>query len=89
MSEYPKTPVLDSMIAVKEQSALLGEFVDYLSENGMAICDQTDGEPIYGQQGYLPIRKSFEQLFADFFDIDLKAAEAERVAILDHIRNPT
>lgn len=37
-------------------------------------------------EGYYPIRKSTEQLLAEFFDIDLHKIEAEKRAMLDTIR---
>jgi len=35
---------------------------------------------------YIPSFKPFEQLFADFFDIDLKKAEEERRGMLEELR---
>lgn len=35
---------------------------------------------------YLPVNKSIEKLLAEYFEIDLNKVEAERSAILEHIR---
>jgi hypothetical protein len=84
------TPECDRMLAVKEKSQLIGEFLDWLGSQGLTICrlrDVTcDGEEIDPQQ-YLPNRESIEQLLARFFSIDLVKVEAERRKILEDLRS--
>jgi hypothetical protein len=64
----------------------LSGFVDWLNENGYTICtlEETDGYP---EQQYFPHRKPYEEIFADYFGIDLKKVEQERQAILAEIRS--
>ncbi len=74
------TPELDKMAAVRERSAELSAFVDWLDEHGHAICTFSEEthrfHPRYG----------YEQLFADYFGIDLAAVDRERQQILDRLR---
>jgi hypothetical protein len=39
------------------------------------------------QEGYYPEGKSIEKLLAEYFEIDITAAENERVAVLEHVRS--
>ncbi len=83
--ELPKCPECDKMIAVKDKSEILSGFVDWLSENGYAICtlEIVEGFP---RDQWISIRKSFEVLFAEYFGIDLHKAEQEKQALLKAIR---
>jgi hypothetical protein len=78
------TPTLDAMSLVQTQSQAIGEFIDWLAGQGLAICGSVDGPR--GER-YFPDARSIERLLADYFGIDLRAAEEERQAILDAFRN--
>jgi hypothetical protein len=80
-----KTPECDKIIAHKIENQTLSAFVDWLNENGYAICslEYTDGFP---KEQYPPIHKDYEHLFAEYFNIDLNICEQERRAILEAIR---
>lgn len=74
-------PECDKMLAIHEDSQKIGEFIEWLGEQGMEICvDCMDGE-------YTPLRKTREQLLAEYFDIDLEKVEQERRKILKSLRN--
>lgn len=82
-------PMSDKLLAVQAKSALLSEFLDWLGEQNIALCTLQELE--YADGGFTkprwqPLNKSFEQLLADFFEIDLKQLEDERRDILDKIR---
>ncbi len=90
-----KTPELNKILANKEKSVLLTEFIDWLKEHHRSICYNVFQDrvmvrlldpPHYVEDEWVPISDNFEQLFADFFEIDLVKAEAERVAMLAEIR---
>lgn len=71
------TPELDKMVAVRDQSQVIGEFLDWLKhERGCAFYDVE----------LIPIHDSIEELLARFFGIDLDKVEAERREILAEIR---
>lgn len=86
MVETGEYPECEKIAAVQDKSMLLTEFVDWLGQNGYEICrmELTDGVP---DEQWFPKRETHEQTFAKFFGVDLKKAEAERVAMLDKIRS--
>lgn len=94
-----ETPELDKMAAVREQSATLSEFWDFLQGKNYHIAyyhehddgcyDDKQREALCGYRGddLAPLSRRPEELFAEFFDIDLKKVEKEKQAILDRIRD--
>lgn len=82
MAEYPPTPMLDKMSAIKAESQAIGEFLEWLTTKGIHLAHNVEG---HNYPHYLS--RSTEELLAEFFDIDLNQAEAEKRAILDHIRS--
>ncbi len=72
-------PQLARMQAVQEQSQAIGEFIEWLGQNGMAICTSEEG--LRGDRFY-PVMVPTEELLARHFDVDLQAAEKERRATL-------
>lgn len=80
----PQTPMLDKMKAVREQSQVIGEFMEWLWSRGYVLCRPV-GEG-YSSIPYLPALDSIEDLLADFFGVDLGAAERERRAVLEYVR---
>jgi len=78
-------PQLAKMQAVQEQSQSIGEFIEWLGENGMTICTSEDG--LRGTNFY-PVMKSSEALLAQHFNIDLNAVERERRAVLASCATP-
>jgi len=81
----PECPECDKMIAVQDNSLVLTGFVDWLSEKGYAICTLEE-TPGYPKEQWISIRQSYEELFADYFGIDLKKVESERQTLLKSIR---
>ncbi len=71
------------MLAVRDHSQVIGEFIDWLSANGMTIC-RANG----GLRGTLfhPVGIPTEELLAQHFGIDLEAVEVERRAVLAELR---
>ena len=74
-----ESPECEKMVAVQERSRELSNFVDWLREKGYEICIENESE----NRPYDRLRKSNEQLFADYFSIDLKKVEEERRALLE------
>jgi hypothetical protein len=84
MSTYPKTPTLDKISAVSDQSHQIGEFLDWLREQKILLCQWDEAE-----QGDLnEIGDGPEALLYRYFGIDEKKAEQERRAVLEFVRNP-
>lgn len=83
------TPELDYQHSIIEsgQSELLGKFYDWFREKEYVICQWVESdEKDYEDGQYFPIHKSPEELFADFFGVDLNKIEEERRAILEELR---
>jgi len=82
------TSELDKMLAMKEKSQTLGEFIHWLEnerEPRVRLCQHR------GQAGglidqWLPCLTSRDELMAEFFGIDLQKAEQEKKALLEQIR---
>ena len=80
----PATPELDRLQNVVNDSGVISGFLDWLSEQGWTICETSEDGPRW--QDYMPICLASEQLLARYFEIDLNRVEAERRAILEHLR---
>ena len=79
--EQVKTPELNKMQTVHDNSQLIGEFLGWLSGKDieLGIYDE-------GAEEICPITQTPEQLLADYFEIDLAKCEKERQALLDAVR---
>lgn len=82
MIDPQKYPHLAKMQSVSNESQAIGEFIDWLQSQGMAICS-TDAS----QNGrlYYPVMTTTEELLARHFAVDLKGAESERRQILAEV----
>ena len=88
-SEYPEH---EKMRAISEKSQVVGEFIDWLREDGHDICKfekhtrHSDELGDWTPEGWYPQRRRIEQLLADFFEIDLDKIEDEKRAMLEQMR---
>lgn len=86
-----KTPTLDRMMEVKDQSQEIGSFLDWLSsEKKITLCEDRGQTCMmyHGKATYhSPIMTSFEELLAEYFEIDLKEADKEKRGLLASLRN--
>jgi len=80
-----ETPTLDKMLKVKSESQAIGNFVEWLREQGIEIgkYEKVEG---YRNEQFVADRRSIEKLLADYFEIDLNKAETERRQILGGLR---
>jgi hypothetical protein len=76
-----QTTELDKMHKVHPQSQAVGEFLEWLQEENLALCRYDKAT-----RQYYPNCTSVEDLLAKHFGIDLDKVERERRAILDGIR---
>jgi hypothetical protein len=87
MSQKSQTPELDKMSKCKDQSQLIGAFLDWLqNEGGYTVCKLYTNKKAADHEAFLPCRKSIEELLAQYFKIDLKKVEWERRKLLNMIR---
>jgi len=76
---------LEKMAAKRDEARILSSFVDWLRENEYVLAKYNE-RPTADNDDLLPARTSNEQLFADFFGIDLKKLEQERSALLEQLK---
>jgi hypothetical protein len=81
---YPETKELDKMLAVKDESQSIGNFIDWLHNEGYGICEYEEARDM-GE--WFQTHRTIEQLLADYFDIDLDKIEKERTAVLEFVRH--
>lgn len=90
-------PECEKLAKVAPISNRMGEFLDWLREQGISLVKWQDGvtdihrlvTAISGKdqgdepdRGYIPLREDNEHLLARFFDIDLDRVEQERREML-------
>ena len=89
------TPELDKMLAVKNKSQAIGEFLEWLESNDMTIARYATKDDCYDDEGdrtdinegdYLPVRLSIENMLAKYFGLDLNKAEKEKQALLESLK---
>ena len=83
--EKLKTPTLDEMIEIQEQSQLCGEFLDWFLRK-YTVFDRKQKRDIpyaivIGNGDYI----NKENLLAEFFNIDLDEAEREKDMLLQSL----
>lgn len=83
--EKLKTPTLDKMIEIQEQSQLCGEFLDWFLRKYTVFDRKQKRETPYanvmGNGDYI----NKEKLLAEFFNIDLDEAEREKDMLLQSL----
>ena len=88
-------PEHNKLRAIADKSQTVGEFLEWLGEQGLTVCRfqeltrHSDELGDYSPEGYYPARTSREKLLAEFFDIDLDKIEAEKRAMLDALQPTT
>jgi hypothetical protein len=80
---------VDKITAAREESRILSSFIDWLGENGYAICTlqksgYSKGSDLY--EIWRHKRNSHEEMLADYFEIDLDKVEEERGALLESLQ---
>ena len=84
-----KTPELDKMLTIRDESQKLGQFLEWLSEQSIVLAefDTMSCEDCgYETEGLWATRSNQEQILADYFGIDLSKCEQERTKILSDLR---
>jgi hypothetical protein len=76
----PKTPELDKRHKIIGEAHFLGEFLDWLNEDGYRLAKYDEDDELH------PTFESPERLLARFFKIDLDKVEAEKLALLEYQR---
>lgn len=81
---YPEHEKLEK---VQEVSQRIGEFLEWLGDGGMRICEFQEGPMRSPTEGaYWPIRDGITEILARYFDIDMNKIESEKQAMLQAVR---
>lgn len=94
--EAPKTPQLARVQASKDKAQVIGEFLEWLEEQGLVVCrwEEWDEEVDPGdglkkwqahRKGFVSSGKSIDTLLHEYFEIDAAAEEEERRALLAYV----
>lgn len=73
-----KYPESAKLLAVSKESQVCGELLEWLASQGLYLCEvNPDSDRFY------PINRSFTDLLANFFEINLVVLDKEKAAMLD------
>ena len=73
---------VDKMLVVKEESQIIGEFIEWLNRKYVICVERPDRI----DNVWMPITKNIEQLLAEYYNIDLQRTEKEKRKILEKHR---
>jgi hypothetical protein len=83
------TPALDAMALVKarrvDPTGELGEFLEWLADKGLRICQMGERRP--GVSQLIEVPEGPQKLMAIFYGLDLKAIDREQRALLRRVRD--
>lgn len=79
---------IEKMLAVKDKSQVIGEFLDWLPSKGYVLCEWVTKCKGTSSEWDEPVMlgKSINQILAEYFEISLNKIEEERQALLNEIR---
>lgn len=80
-----KTTECDKLVAVRAESQAIGQFLDWLEEQGIFLASDQKVER-RREKVTLPVYEGKEQMLARYFEIDLVKVENERRALLRSLR---
>lgn len=82
-----KYPEHEKLSKVSDKSRVIGEFVDWLSdEKGIQLGHNQWFDDCVERQ-FVPVGGRIQALLAEFFEIDEDRLEQEKRAMLEHMRN--
>lgn len=84
--EQVKTPELDKMLAVQDDSQKIGGFLQWLTEQEIVLAEWSEDVGCRSGGEYINVDQTTEGLLAKYFGIDLDKCEPERQALLDAVR---
>jgi hypothetical protein len=104
MSLQPECPECDKLHSVKDESQIIGNFLDWLFSNGKVLCkwedtkyydkngnltDKYNRDGYSDLEGYYPTRDSIENLLAEYFEVNMDKVNKEREELLNWIQKIT
>lgn len=86
MSSETDYPEHEKLKKVKHTSQAIGEFLEWLSTQGLTVCETYRNPDSLRDGEYFPATSSTNALLARFFEIDLEKIEKEKQAMLEEMR---
>lgn len=80
------TPECDKVLSVHKKSQKIGDFLEWLQEQNLYICEKSDSNEVFLDDFYYITNKKTEHLLAKYFDINLDKVEEEKKNILEQLR---
>jgi hypothetical protein len=86
---------IEKLAKVQDKSQAIGEFIEWLGDNNMAIVRYATKEDMFDDEGerngiregdYLTMIQSIEKLLAKYFKIDLNKVEKEKRELLAQLQ---
>lgn len=77
-----KYPQHAALRALNGANQIVGDFIEWLGENGLTICHWSGGS----RGEYAPTFKNRDRLLAEFFEIDQDALSHEKDAMVEEMR---
>ncbi len=81
----PGYPQHDAIKALGGANQTVGDFIEWLSENGLTICEFIGNSSLRGGD-YVPTHNSRDRLIAAFFEIDADELSREKDRMLEDFR---
>lgn len=78
-------PEHEKLLAVKDQTQVIGEFLEWLASRGIQLMRPSGHENI-GHDGWLPDTRSISTILADWAGIDEARLEREKRAMLERLQ---
>lgn len=78
MGDYPEH---EKLAAVKSESQAIGEFMDWLADDGIFLAGRDEDDAII-----YPLQRPIRDLLHEFFNIDTDKIEVEKRAMLKLLR---
>lgn len=82
MDRYPEH---EKLKALDGENQKIGNFIEWLNEQGYSICEWKEGRGYNGGE-YHPARSNTSDMLAQYFEIDVKRLEDEKQAMLAELR---
>src|SRR5262249_27932247 len=83
MTSYPEHDKLKALGGINQT---VGDFIEWLGENGMTICEFVGDREFGRGGGYVPTHNSRDRLLAAFFEIDADELSQEKDRMLEDFR---
>lgn len=86
MNTIVPSPECERMVQVAPFSQMIGDFLDWLNEQGIQLCEIDPFASTSDHRAWWPRHEPYNTLLARYFQIDLNLVEEERRNILAQLQ---